>query len=66
MFRFSNALAAAGLMGSVLALPGTALALDGSALLKRASDTMGDPRTVRFVAQGTGYTYGQAYVPRSE
>jgi glyoxylase-like metal-dependent hydrolase (beta-lactamase superfamily II) len=42
---------------------GAALAEDATALLKRASAAMGEPKTLSYTAEGTGYTYGQAFVP---
>jgi glyoxylase-like metal-dependent hydrolase (beta-lactamase superfamily II) len=39
--------------------------LDGSAAIRRASQTMGGEqlKTLRYSADGTGYTFGQAFVP---
>ena len=47
------------------AIPAATLAEDAEALLKRASNAMGatNLKTLRYAAEGTGYTYGQAYVP---
>lgn len=43
---------------------GAALAQDSAAaLLKRAAAAMGDPQTVRYVAEGDGWTFGQAFKP---
>src|SRR5258706_3026849 len=44
---------------------GPALAEDAEALLKRVAAAMGtaDLRTLRYAAEGTGYTFGQADVP---
>lgn len=41
------------------------LAEDAEALLKRVAGAMGiaDLKTLRYAAEGTGYTFGQAYVP---
>jgi len=45
-------------------IPGAALAQDSAAsVLKRASAAMGDPKTIRYVGEGTGWTFGQAYKP---
>jgi glyoxylase-like metal-dependent hydrolase (beta-lactamase superfamily II) len=40
---------------------------DAEALLKRVAGAMGisDVKTLRYAAEGTGYTFGQAYVPSS-
>ena len=40
-----------------------ALASDASAVLKRAAAAMGEPKTMRYVTEGTGYTFGQAFTP---
>ena len=39
------------------------LADEADAILKRAAAAMGEPKTIRYVAEGTGYTYGQAFLP---
>jgi len=46
---------------------GPAFAEDAEALLKRVASTMGtaDLKTLRYATEGTGFTYGQAYVPSS-
>ncbi len=50
--------------GAVAFVPGPTLAQESAAaLLKRASASMGDPKTIRYVGEGTGWTYGQAYTP---
>ena len=41
----------------------SALASDASAVLKRAAAAMGEPKTMRYVTEGTGYTFGQAFTP---
>ena len=48
-----------------LSLASPAWAEDAEALLKRVSAAMGttDIKTLRYVAEGTGYTFGQAYTP---
>jgi glyoxylase-like metal-dependent hydrolase (beta-lactamase superfamily II) len=53
-------------VASALALaPAGAAAQSAEALLKRSAHAMGatDLKTLRYVAEGNGYTYGQAYVP---
>ena len=41
-----------------------ALAADSAAaVLKRASATMGAPKTIRYSGEGTGWTFGQAFQP---
>ena len=45
-------------------MPCGARAADSAeAVLKRAAAAMGEPKTLRYVAEGTGFTYGQAFVP---
>lgn len=39
------------------------LAEEATGVLKRASSTMGDPKSVKYVAEGNGYTLGQAFIP---
>ena len=53
------------LLVAVLAFPpGTALAQESAAaILKRASAAMGDPKTIRYAGDGTGWIFGQAYKP---
>jgi glyoxylase-like metal-dependent hydrolase (beta-lactamase superfamily II) len=43
--------------------PGAACALDAAGVLKRASYTMGatELKSIRYAAEGTGYTFGQAF-----
>ena len=42
---------------------GTRAADSAEAVLKRAAAAMGEPKTLRYVTEGTGFTYGQAFVP---
>ena len=55
------------LTGAVLVtalMPCVAQAADSAeAVLKRAAAAMGEPKTLRYAAEGTGFTYGQAFVP---
>ncbi|OFZ83709.1 MAG: hypothetical protein A2W21_11925 [Betaproteobacteria bacterium RBG_16_66_20] len=45
-------------------VPGTAVAQDSAAaVLKRASAAMGEPRSIRYAGDGTGWTFGQAWKP---
>ena len=44
-------------------ISGAVLADEADAILKRAAAAMGEPKTIRYVAEGTGYTYGQAFLP---
>ena len=44
-------------------VPGAVLADDAAAVLKRAAAAMGELKTIRYVAEGTGYTFGQAFTP---
>jgi glyoxylase-like metal-dependent hydrolase (beta-lactamase superfamily II) len=48
---------------SLVLLPGAVFAQDASAVLKRATAMMGEPKSIRYVADGTGFTFGQAFVP---
>ena len=61
-----NAAAAAFAAFAALASP-IALAEDAEALLKKVAGAMGvaDLKTLRYATEGTGYTFGQAYVPSS-
>ena len=47
------------------AAPRTPLARDASAVLKRASETMGASAldSLRYAAEGAGWTYGQSFTP---
>ena len=45
-------------------VPGAALAQESAAgVLKRASAAMGDPKSIRYAGEGTGWTFGQAWKP---
>lgn len=45
-------------------VPGAAPAQDSAAgVLKRASAAMGDPKSIRYAGEGTGWTFGQAWKP---
>ena len=50
---------------SIACMPAFAHAEDAEALLKKVAAAMGasDVQTLRYSAEGTGYTFGQAYVP---
>lgn len=49
---------------SLVVLPGAVwAAYDATSVLKRAAAMMGEPKSIRYVADGTGYTYGQAFMP---
>jgi glyoxylase-like metal-dependent hydrolase (beta-lactamase superfamily II) len=58
-------LPAIALSAALAFIPAAAVAEDAEALLKRSSNAMGATglKTLRYVTEGTGYTYGQAYVP---
>ena len=43
--------------------PAAALAQDAGAVLERAAKAMGDPKSIRYAGEGTGWTYGQAFKP---
>jgi glyoxylase-like metal-dependent hydrolase (beta-lactamase superfamily II) len=50
--------------GAVALVPSPALAQESAAgVLKRASAAMGAPNTIRYAGEGTGWTFGQAYLP---
>ena len=44
---------------------GCATPVDGAATIARANQAMGgnDLKSIRYTAEGTGYTFGQAFVP---
>jgi glyoxylase-like metal-dependent hydrolase (beta-lactamase superfamily II) len=48
---------------ALLIFSGAVLAQDAGAVLKRATSMMGEPKSIRYVADGTGFTFGQAFVP---
>lgn len=49
---------------SLAVLPGAVWAsYDATSVLKRAAAMMGEPKSIRYVADGTGSTFGQAFVP---
>jgi glyoxylase-like metal-dependent hydrolase (beta-lactamase superfamily II) len=48
---------------AIVFVPTSVLAQDASAVLKRASAMMGDPKSIRYIADGSGNAYGQAFVP---
>lgn len=43
--------------------PAPALADDAAGVLRRAAAAMGEPKTIRYVTEGAGYTFGQAFTP---
>src|SRR6266571_3718137 len=67
MFRnvsLTRLLAASALPAAALAfIPGAALAQDAAGVLQRVASAMGDPKSIRYAGEGTGWTYGQAYRP---
>ena len=51
-------------IGALAFIPQAGLAQDSAAaVLKRASASMGDVKTLRYAGEGTGYSFGQAYKP---
>jgi glyoxylase-like metal-dependent hydrolase (beta-lactamase superfamily II) len=42
---------------------GAALAQEAIGVLQRAASAMGDPNSIRYVGEGTGWSYGQAFKP---
>ena len=61
-FGMMNACGIAALAATLFAT-GAVAADDAAAVLKRAAAAMGEPKTIRYVTEGTGFTYGQAFVP---
>jgi glyoxylase-like metal-dependent hydrolase (beta-lactamase superfamily II) len=52
------------LLAALAFIPGTTLAQESAAaVLKRASAAMGDPKSIRYAGDGTGWTFGQAWKP---
>jgi glyoxylase-like metal-dependent hydrolase (beta-lactamase superfamily II) len=64
MFSNNGLWPAIALSVSIAFIPVAAVAEDAEALLKRSAYAMGasDMKSLRYVAEGTGYTFGQAYV----
>jgi glyoxylase-like metal-dependent hydrolase (beta-lactamase superfamily II) len=51
-------------LGALAFISGAALAQDSAAgVLKRAAAAMGDPQTIRYAGEGTGWSFGQSYTP---
>lgn len=51
-------------VGAAALVPQAALAQDSAAaVLKRSSAAMGAPNSIRYAGDGTGWTFGQAYMP---
>jgi glyoxylase-like metal-dependent hydrolase (beta-lactamase superfamily II) len=67
MFRSKIVLLGSAVSFAFACVSTIALAESAEALLKRASNAMGatNVKTLRYTAEGTGYTFGQAYVPES-
>ena len=65
MFRNHVLLPGIALSATLALIPAAVMAENAEGLLKRASNTMGATglKTLRYAAEGTGYTFGQAYVP---
>ena len=56
--------AAFSLPAAVLAFfPGAAFSQEAAGVLNRAAGAMGDPKSIRYTGEGTGFTYGQAFKP---
>jgi glyoxylase-like metal-dependent hydrolase (beta-lactamase superfamily II) len=52
------------LLVTVLAfIPGAALPQEAAGVLARAAGAMGDPKSIRYAGEGTGFSYGQAFKP---
>jgi glyoxylase-like metal-dependent hydrolase (beta-lactamase superfamily II) len=43
--------------------PGAALPQEAAGVLQRAASAMGDPKSIRYAGEGTGFSYGQAFKP---
>jgi len=52
-------------LAALALIPAAASGVEATGVLKRAADAMGatDLHTLRYIAEGTGYSYGQAYKP---
>ena len=61
--RTSVLISLVGFYTGLALMPADVLASDGSAVLKRSVAAMGEPKTLRYVTEGTGYTFGQAFTP---
>jgi glyoxylase-like metal-dependent hydrolase (beta-lactamase superfamily II) len=48
---------------TLAAFSASAWAYEATAVLKRANAMMGEPKSIRYVTEGTGFTFGQAFVP---
>ena len=44
-------------------VPGAAFAQEAEGVLKRAASAMGDPKSIRYAGEGTGWSFGQAFKP---
>ena len=51
------------ILAALALAPAAALAQDAGAVLERAAKAMGDPKSIRYAGEGTGWTYGQAFKP---
>jgi glyoxylase-like metal-dependent hydrolase (beta-lactamase superfamily II) len=65
MLHDKASLPAIAVSAALALIPAAALSADAESVLKRAANAMGatELKTLRYVAEGTGYTFGQAYVP---
>jgi len=65
MMTGNSLLASLSLTAVALAFaPATAFTQESAAgVLKRATAAMGDPKTIRYSGDGTGWTFGQAFIP---
>jgi len=44
-------------------IPGTAVSQEAEGVLRRAASAMGDPKSIRYAGEGTGWSFGQAFKP---
>ena len=53
------------LFAAVVLIPGAGVAQNAATVLKRAADAIGagDLKSIRYINEGTGYTFGQAFTP---
>jgi glyoxylase-like metal-dependent hydrolase (beta-lactamase superfamily II) len=51
------------ILAALALAPAAAPAQDAKALLEKATAAMGDPKSIRYAGEGTGWTFGQAFRP---
>ena len=60
---FRKNLATGWILAALALAPAAAPAQDAKAVLERATGAMGDPKSIRYAGEGTGWTFGQAFKP---